>query len=30
MANGKNWWDQLAELIRSVLKEIFGGKEDKK
>ena len=26
----KNWWDQVGSLVKTILKEIFGGKEGKK
>lgn len=30
MANDKSWWEALADLLKQILKEVFGGKEDKR
>jgi hypothetical protein len=27
MSNQKNWYDELGELIKTILREIFGGKK---
>lgn len=25
MANDKSWWEALADLLKQILKEVFGG-----